>query len=177
MPTANSDSRTTNRPTDSATDAPCEPESLGIIARSLLQLADAFADDESGKTIPLNENRRALPRRVGMCSARVVLCPNGIPTDGSKREWLLAGTSISGDLRDVTLRSVAFELPNDLLIGQQVLLRLENRDQGTSVDAVGEVLRTSPAEDAFLIVCKLTAELRYEDVVALGWMPFESDQV
>lgn len=165
-------------------DAPSAPRkssvatpAIGIVGRSLLQLAERepLSNPEPEEDEP--QNRRRLPRRVGMCSTRVGLCPDGIPVAGPQREWMLAGTPISGELQDVTLGSAAFELKQQLSIGERVLLRLENREHAARVDAVGEVIRVDEKEGCFFTVCRVQPELRYEDVAALGWIPFASDVV
>lgn len=172
----------TKAPAESALvsqDSKVGSSTIGTVGRSLLQLAQRETSTKSESATDENEsqNRRHLPRRVGMCSARVGLCPNGIPAAGPQREWLLAGTPLSGELEDVTLRSAAFALKKQLPVGERVLLRLENREQASRVDAVGEVIRVEEQDGCFFTVCRVQPELRYEDVAALGWIPFASDIV
>ena len=131
------------------------------------QSADGSPSDGSPE-----DDRRALPRRLGDC--QLVAHPLDGEYPPRNTEWMLHAAQWTGPLVNISLSAVAFQLDRSVAIGTTLLLRITNPQLGSCVESLGRVERVSTIRDTHIIVCTLTQPLNTVELDSLGWTSTDS---
>jgi hypothetical protein len=139
--------------------------------------AAADAACPSARSRGASRERRAFPRRDSECTVLVHRIAPGTSLDPLNIDWLIHSSKLKGNLVDISMNGVAFQLPEPVDMDERLWLRLVHRMRGF-VDAPGTVIRISPRGDGqWKVVCRLDDNLTFEQVHTLGHYLFSSRYV
>ena len=122
----------------------------------------------------IGQDRRAHPRRESGCTVTVCRRPPHASLTAQQISWLLHAGHLKGRLIDVSMSGMALQIPEPLESGTMIFLRVANRNFDHNVDAVGQVLRCTPHEGQWHVVCRLDQTLTFEQVHRIGKHLFTS---
>ena len=110
--------------------------------------------------------RRVLPRHRGNANVRIVRVPQNASLTGQQRNWELHGTSLRGELAEITLRSVVCLLGEPFTPGDTVYVRLTNPRTHRTLDVPAEVVRVRfvNGDDRWKIVFELGRSLTLSEL-------------
>lgn len=135
--------------------------------------ADAGSSSPVAGSEPRGSDRREFPRRPSGSTVAIVENADTLPV--RDREWQLYSSQLTGQLIDVSLNGIAFQLGQPLEIQRPVWLRLHSAAFDTSIDIRAFVLKNEALDPGqFKIVCRFEQHLSVEQLAGLGANRFSS---
>jgi hypothetical protein len=152
-------------------DSPAEPASLPAETEPVL-VAGVAVD------LLASSDRRAFPRRDSSC--RVAVCrltSEDRSLNLQQMEWRLHATPLKGTLEDLSLKGAAILLPNQLSVGEDVVLRLFCPRRDRHLDQQATVVAIVADGDGFKAMCQFNKRLSLEQVTFFSRFLGETDWV
>ena len=146
----------------------CEVGQLAALAETDPS-AEIRSGELSGTPASRAAERRAFPRRESGCEVLVHRMPSGAIPDPLRLDWLLHSSRLRGHLLDISMNGAAFLIGERVDQNERMSLRFLDGQRRQKIDTKGTVLRVSPGEaGAWKVVCKLDANLSFEEITRLG---------
>jgi len=110
-------------------------------------------------------DRRGFPRRESDSVVSLYFLKPDEWVNEQKRDWLLHSTKTKGQLIDLSMSGIAFELDCKIAAERRVLLRLTNQTLQQKLDTDAIVIRSEPTtENRWQIFCRFEKHLSLEEI-------------